>query len=116
MSILIVDDEPFVRTSLARVLRSAGYDVQVAEHGREALAVLSGGPLPSLVLIDLAMPVMNGATLFAALRADERLASVPVVFMTGGKPPRTLGATVLAKPPTVRELLDVVDAYERRSA
>jgi PAS domain S-box-containing protein len=67
-TILVVDDEELVRRLACRVLRRHGYDVQEAEDGKDALRVLAGSPaLPSLVLLDLAMPVLGGEELVPIL-------------------------------------------------
>ena len=64
--ILVVDDEEMVRKLACMALRSHGYKVLEAKNGRDALEVLAGAaPLPSLVLLDLTMPVMGGEELGA---------------------------------------------------
>src|SRR5687767_15980220 len=64
--VLVVDDDQDLRDSMAELVREAGYRVAVAADGREALALLERGPLPTLVLLDIRMPVMDG------LRSEER--------------------------------------------
>ena len=60
-TILVVDDEEMVRKLACMTLRRHGYEVQEAQDGKDALRVLADSPtLPSLVLLDLAMPVMGG--------------------------------------------------------
>jgi CheY-like chemotaxis protein len=56
----VVDDEPTVRTVAERTLRIAGYEVLLAENGREAIDILAARPEIGAVLLDLAMPVMSG--------------------------------------------------------
>jgi PAS domain S-box-containing protein len=69
-TILVVDDEDPVRKLASRVLRRHGYEVQEAEDGKDALRVLAGSSAqPSLVLLDLAMPVMGGDELVPILEA-----------------------------------------------
>ena len=79
--ILIVDDEPMVRETIAHVLRDEGYTVDVADDGRDALAKLDARR-PDAVLLDLMMPGMNGRQFLQALRDDPSYASVPVLIMT----------------------------------
>ncbi len=66
-TILVVDDEEMVRKLACRVLRRHGYEVQEAEDGKDALRALAESPLPSLVLLDLAMPVLGGDELVPIL-------------------------------------------------
>ena len=67
-TILVVDDEEMVRRLACRTLRRYGYEVQEAQDGRDALRALANSPtLPSLVLLDLAMPVLSGDELVPIL-------------------------------------------------
>jgi CheY-like chemotaxis protein len=81
-TILIVDDMPTFRDSLATALRSAGYQTVAAASGLEALAVIRNSR-PDLILLDLAMPVMSGLACLQAIRADPALRKFPVVVLTG---------------------------------
>lgn len=76
--VLIVDDNPTIREMLEDLLLVNGYDVDVAEHGRAALDLLEAGRVPCVILLDLRMPVMDGAGLLEHLRASPH-ARVPVV-------------------------------------
>ncbi len=79
MRILVVDDEPAVRTSLERALRLDGYDVSLAEGGREALAALAEAP-PDAVVLDVLMPEVGGIEVCRRLRdAGDR---TPVLMLT----------------------------------
>lgn len=69
--ILLVDDEPTQRLIVSRWLRRAGYAVQTASNGREALEMLQQGNFP-LLITDWEMPEMDGAALCSALRACEQ--------------------------------------------
>jgi CheY-like chemotaxis protein len=80
-SILIVDDEPEIRDALGLALELEGYRVISAANGRDALSVLRE-QVPALVLLDLMMPVMDGAELLRVLRDDPRLRGVPVYLIT----------------------------------
>ncbi|MBC7976504.1 MAG: sigma-54-dependent Fis family transcriptional regulator [Myxococcales bacterium] len=77
--ILVVDDEPSARSGLEKLLRHAGYQVDTAEHGRAALAIVTERP-PDLVVTDLRMPVMDGMALLGALQSLD--AELPVVVAT----------------------------------
>jgi CheY-like chemotaxis protein len=81
---MVVDDNPVCRDVLGILLRGAGYAVWEAANGRQALERLSDRPLPGLIVLDLAMPVVDGYTFRAAQRRDPALADIPVVVLTGG--------------------------------
>ncbi len=78
--ILIVDDDASLRTSLARLLKRLGYQVDAAESGERAVA-LCHGQRYDLVLMDLSLPGISG--LDAAKRIFEREPGMPLVMMTG---------------------------------
>lgn len=80
--ILVVDDDADIRAALSMALELDGHEVRTARNGLEAWEVLLAGPLPALVLLDLAMPVLDGPGLLARVRADGRLRAVPVVVVT----------------------------------
>jgi CheY-like chemotaxis protein len=80
--ILLVEDDSAIRDTVAECLTSEGYRVSAAEHGAEALARLAEGLRPALLLLDLVMPVMNGAELVERVRAEPRLSGLPVLLMT----------------------------------
>ncbi|TMS51737.1 response regulator transcription factor [Mycobacterium sp. DBP42] len=67
-TVLMVDDDPDVRTSVARGLRHSGFDVRVAASGKEALRLLSNESHDALVL-DVQMPELDGVAVVTALRA-----------------------------------------------
>ncbi len=77
-SILVVDDEPEIHRFLRPTLTAAGFMVEAAMTGAEALARLGRG-VPELVLLDLGLPDMDGAAVLAEIRANS---SVPVVILS----------------------------------
>jgi CheY-like chemotaxis protein len=80
--VLIVEDDATQRDLLAEVLRGEGYAVSVASDGAEGLAAARAAA-PDVVLLDLMMPGMDGASFLAELRRDEALASARIVLATG---------------------------------
>ena len=82
-TVLLVEDETPLRTSIRRVLQTEGYRVLEAENGAAALQLLEGPATPevALVLTDLRMPVMDGRQLAAALARLRP--NLPIVFMSG---------------------------------
>ncbi|HEX8272220.1 MAG TPA: response regulator [Longimicrobiaceae bacterium] len=80
-TILVVDDQPDERTIQRAMLTHLGYEVREAADGASALAAVAESP-PDLVLLDVAMPRMDGFSVCRALRTDPRTAGVPVLFFT----------------------------------
>ena len=80
--VLVVDDDPDSRTLLTLALSGAGYDVATAGNGEEALRA-ARAHRPDVILLDLAMPVMDGFAFRAAQLLDPELARVPVVCVSG---------------------------------
>ena len=84
--VLIVDDNPGFVGFVTRALESAGQleRVHTAYSGVEALTK-AGAVLPSLILLDMILPEMNGLKVIEALKADETLAKIPVVLVSGAQ-------------------------------
>jgi two-component system response regulator AtoC len=78
--VLVVDDAEGIRTLLANLLELKGYDVDTAEDGRRALALLEGGAAPDVVLLDVMMPGVDGVETLRLIR--ERDAELPVVMLS----------------------------------
>jgi CheY-like chemotaxis protein len=105
--ILLVDDDEDVRETIADVLQGQGYLTIVAANGKEALELIARRGPPSLILLDMMMPEMDGWEFRRQQAAHPELASVPVVvFSAGGKFPEDV--PVLTKPVTMEDLLAVV--------
>ncbi len=79
--ILVVDDMPIFRDPIAASLRLAGYETLVASHGVEALEQVRQCK-PDLILLDVAMPVMDGLTFLRHLRREPEVSSLPVMLLT----------------------------------
>lgn len=119
-SILLIDDDDDLRTSLRHLLSDEGHRVHVARNGREALARLQEIEPPGLILLDLMMPVMDGRQFLAERRSDPRLARIPVIIMSAQSRDwrgETLGVDdVLTKPIKPEHLLAIVERYCGRVA
>jgi CheY-like chemotaxis protein len=109
--ILVTEDDADIRESLELALSGHGYGVLTAENGKVALDKLREGYRPDLVLLDLAMPVMDGFEFLEALRGDRHLREIPVLVMTATPPvaPLEMVAGVLEKPCDLDVVLDIVD-------
>jgi CheY-like chemotaxis protein len=80
--ILVVDDEVDVAKSVEALLEARGYEVELAHDGVSVLNMLAEGELPDLVLLDLAMPELDGEEVLRRMRADSRLRELPVLLAT----------------------------------
>ena len=108
--ILIVDDDPDIRDALEDLLAERGFTVLAASNGVEALNLLRSDPAPpSMILLDVMMPVMDGYGFLEERRKDPALSQIPVAIITAGHGVdlSRLGGTmpVLFKPINVRELM-----------
>jgi two-component system response regulator MprA len=119
MHVLVVDDEPAVRDSLARSLRFEGYEVSLATDGDQALNQISENR-PDVVILDVLMPRLDGLATCRRLRA--RGDDVPVLMLTArdGIADRVVGLDAgaddyLVKPFALEELLARLRALLRRS-
>ena len=116
-SILVVEDDRAIRETVVDLLKDEGFaNVVAVRHGREALTFLeSAQTLPSLILLDLMMPVMDGETLLRTLQAHPTAAlrSVPVVVLTASRRRTTLPGCVtwLDKPIDIERLLALCTQY-----
>lgn len=109
--VLVVEDDPNLRTVIRIVLEPMGYQVVEAIHGADALNLMSAG-VPDIVLADLKMPVMDGYELVRRMRTHRDLMSVPVVIITGrseAKYSGELGDFVLVKPFEARDLVNAIE-------
>jgi CheY-like chemotaxis protein len=78
-TILIVDDHPDIRDGMRHMLETEGYAVHTASNGREALALLFGGLQPCVIVMDLAMPVMNGFEFRQEQLKHPEIADIPFI-------------------------------------
>jgi PAS domain S-box-containing protein len=115
-TVLLVDDNRDMREYVRRLL-SSRFQVVTAQNGREALAKAHAS-LPDLILSDVMMPEMDGFQLLAAVRQDQRIASVPLLLLSARAGEESLvegmqsGADdYLVKPFTARELVARVEAH-----
>jgi CheY-like chemotaxis protein len=111
--VLVVEDEDTARDSLLMLLRAEGFEADGVGNGKEALRVLRQGYEACLILLDLAMPVMNGWAFRVEQRRDAQLADIPVAVLTAtadaAQEGERLGAVAgLQKPLDATALLDLV--------
>jgi two-component system OmpR family response regulator len=111
--LLVVDDDPATLASLRDVLVRAGYDVDTATTGRDALAKLLDRSVPSAIILDARMPEMDGEEFASVARAYSRFAPIPILLLTAWDTRTAFDAqvnVVMRKPFEVDELLANVEA------
>lgn len=111
--ILVVEDDPDVRDALVVLLEDEGYATESVSDGHEALVRLRESSPPSLVLLDLMLPVMDGFEFRVQQLQDPSVADIPVIVFSGGgdltrkvEPLRV--DACLAKPLDLQALLELV--------
>jgi signal transduction histidine kinase len=116
-TVLIVDDEELNRILLSTSLQEAGYMVEAAEDGQQALLMLTDRPF-DIVLLDLVMPGMDGYQVCEQIKADERTRDLPVIFVSAleeiGDKVRAFsagGADYVTKPFQFEEVLARVETH-----
>lgn len=119
--ILAVDDEVHILELIKYNLESAGYEVDTAENGEDAVRMAKGKPY-SLVLLDLMLPGMDGMEVCGVLRKDPQTRQIPIIMLTAKseeadkvKGLKTGSDDYITKPFSVKELEARIDAVLRRS-
>jgi CheY-like chemotaxis protein len=80
--VLIVDDERLFIYPLKDLIESAGYTVESAMSGKEALEKIRTSP-PDVVVLDLMMPEMNGFEVAREIKSEDRFKNLPIIMLTG---------------------------------
>jgi len=119
-AVLVVEDDDDIREALYDILVSEGYSVQAVREGKAALLALEGMPVPSLILLDLMMPGMNGWEFLDAQKRNSKFADHKVVTISALRPTQSIedptpldieGA--LAKPLSLESILKEVHKFCR---
>jgi CheY-like chemotaxis protein len=113
--VLVVDDEEPVRTSVAEILRAAGYSVVEAADGQDALDLLESGSV-TVMLLDIRMPRRTGIEVLQALDSPPNVILMSA-YRFEGEDKRSVGHKVfshLMKPVAPRQLLDEIKAAINR--
>lgn len=111
-TVLIVDDEFASRDCLRQLLEQDGRAVITAADGHQALALLRAIPLPRLIVLDLAMPRMNGWEFLTNKNEDPVIAGIPTIVLSGTLTELPAGAMDhLTKPVDLGRLRALVDQY-----
>jgi len=119
-TILIIEDQPDMRTNIATILSMEGYEVLTAEHGKEGLATAKEDK-PDLILCDVMMPELDGYGVLEGLREDRTVAGTPFIFLTAKGEKRDIRAGMnlgaddyLTKPVAASDLLAAIAARLNR--
>ena len=115
-SVLLVDDSDEIREAMGAILGGAGFDVATAWGGEDALRQFREGLQPSVVLLDLMMPVMTGYAVLKRMREDRALAGTTVIVVSAYPEQRKRalegGATAFfTKPVDFDALIAAVEHY-----
>jgi len=116
---LVVDDYDDAREMYSEFLAYKGFEVLQAQNGLQAMA-LAESLHPDLIVLDLALPDIDGIEVTRRLKASPATSSIPIVMITANAQAAMLDearkagcAAVLVKPCTPEELLDVVSGFAR---
>ena len=108
-SILLVEDDELIRRAMQMVLEWEGYRVDCAGNGQEALDYLRAGNRPSLIVLDVMMPVLDGEQFRQEQSRDVNLASIPVIVVSAAVFAESVDAARhIRKPFEVQELLEAI--------
>ena len=113
-TVFIIEDDTDTRDMLGKFLELEGYRVETAVNGQQALDRLHEGVDPSVILLDLMMPVMDGWQFRRHQAADERLSKIPTIVVSAAGRDRMAQVTAdayLAKPIDMDELLTRVSEF-----
>jgi len=81
-TVLIVEDDPFLSDMYSTKFTTSGYEVELAQDGKQCLDMLTEGLRPAIVLLDVVLPKMDGIELLSTLKSNEELKFIPVVLLT----------------------------------
>ena len=110
---MLVEDDKSIQLTIRHTLELEGYEVFIADHGRDGLTLLRQMKPPCLVLLDIQMPEMDGYEFLQAKNADPAIAAVPVVVLSAtADERRLLGASeFIRKPFELEKLVEAVERY-----
>lgn len=82
-SILIVDDDPWIRSLLRHLIEKENHTAMLASNSERALTVLEDNPYINLVILDMQMPGMNGQELAKKIRTTPETSDIPIIMVSG---------------------------------
>lgn len=116
-TVLVVEDDPYISELLQTILGEEGYAAVPAYDGERALE-LARLMHPSLVTLDLVLPLLDGCQVLEVLKADDATRDIPVIVLSAcvdtlGRSGRKLAARVVEKPFDLNQLVAIVDEVGR---
>jgi two-component system, chemotaxis family, chemotaxis protein CheY len=115
-TVMVVEDNDAIRQALADLLEDEGYEVRAARNGRDALAQIEERP-PAVIVLDIAMPEMNGVELKRRLGASPELQAIPIIVLTASQhSAESYGIDVhawLQKPFDIAQLFSMIRSLAR---
>ena len=114
--ILVADDDAATLDGLRELLTEFGYKVVTATDGQQAMNLLVGGLVPSLLIVDIGMPNVGGEELLKYVQSDPDLRHIPVLVVTGTpeRIGRTVADAIIEKPVNVIALVSHVQKLTTR--
>jgi len=117
--VLVVEDDPDLRSLYKSALGAEGYAVVTFQDGLDALRYLDAGDLPAVVILDLELPRVSGRDVYRELTAHSNTANIPIIVVSAGDISdlnRDDFACVIAKPLNVEALIEAVQGCMKRTA
>lgn len=113
-TVLIVEDEPALRTVLGQLIEMFHYNVISASNGREALELLKKDSSPKAILLDMMMPIMDGDTFLREIRDQANLSEIPVIQMSAALSEKhTYACCAIDKPFEIEKLIHLLETCPR---
>ncbi len=106
-TILIVDDEPDIRKLLEKRLKSRGFECLTAENGLKAIEIAKN-KMPSLIILDLVMPEMDGFEVYKKLKADNATKNIPVIPYTA----QSMVAVATGSSKTLKSVVEDIETMD----
>ncbi len=120
--VLVVEDDPEILGLVVMRVKGGGHNVIAVGSAEHALEVVAAKGPPDLAVLDISLPGINGLELLGALREQDAMTHLPIVFLSASVQPeqiragRALGATYLTKPFVASALLTAINDLLKRPA
>ena len=111
-TVLIVEDDQAIRDMIRSILEIEGYEVRAASNGAEGIQLLQQNGVPSVVILDMMMPKMNGWDFLDVMRSNPKTADIPVVVVSAyGEIAKSVKPTCyVPKPVKLEALLSALES------
>ena len=119
--VLLVEDDPINQLYMETALRKIGMDPVLADDGMEALDIIASGPLPDLIILDIALPKMNGLEVAEYLKKENKYKAIPIVGVTAYSSRRDIERMtragfekILIKPVDAKRIISAISQLGRK--